>query len=245
RNQSGARRVIRRLAGVPTDRQTLLFDADDTLWENNVRFERVIDAYLDWLAHPTLDRAAIRAVLDEVERANVAVHGYGTASFLRSLHDCFERLSERPVGPAEAREIEQLAAALVADEVELVLGVAETLAELGSRHELMLLTKGDPAEQPRKIDASNLAHHFASVHIVAEKDVRTYRSLVAERGLVPQATWMIGNSPRSDILPARAAGLNAVFIPNPHTWVLEHDELDPADRGVLHLEHFRALTEHF
>lgn len=230
---------------MPTDRQTLVFDADDTLWENNVLFERVIDAYLDWLAHPTLDRAATRAVLDEVERANVVVHGYGTASFLRSLHDCFERLSERPAGPAEAGEIEELAAALVSHEVELVPGVAETLTELGGRHELMMLTKGDPAEQQRKIDASGLAHHFESVHIVAEKHAGAYRSLVAEQGLVPDVTWMIGNSPRSDILPARAAGLNAVFIPNPHTWVLEHDDLDPTDEGVLHLEHFRALTEHF
>ncbi len=223
----------------------LIFDADDTLWENNVLFERVIDAYLDWLAHPTLDRAATRAVLDEVERANVGVHGYGTASFLRSLHDCFERLSERPATAAEAREIEELAAALVFDEVELVPGVAETLADLGTRHDLLLLTKGEPDEQQRKIDASNLANHFVSTHIVAEKQAHTYRSLVAELGLVPHRTWMIGNSPRSDILPARAAGLNAVFIPHPHTWVLEEDELDPADKGVLHLKHFRELTEHF
>jgi putative hydrolase of the HAD superfamily len=223
----------------------LIFDADDTLWENNVLFERVVEAYLDWLAHPTLDRAATRAVLDEVERANVLVHGYGSASFLRSLHDCFERLSERPATDAEAREIEELAAALVFDEVELVPGVASTLAELGARHDLVLLTKGGPAEQQRKIDASNLAHHFTSVHIVAEKRAETYRALVAELGLVPASTWMIGNSPRSDILPARAAGLGAVFIPNPHTWALEEEELDPADDGVLHLRHFRELTEHF
>jgi putative hydrolase of the HAD superfamily len=230
---------------VPTDRQTLVFDADDTLWENNVLFERVIDAYLDWLAHPTLDRAATRAVLDEVERANVVVHGYGSASFLRSLHDCFERLSERPATAAEAREISELARALVFEEVELVPGVAETLSELGARHDLLLLTKGDPAEQQRKIDASNLGHHFASTHIVAEKRADTYRTLAADRGLVPSTTWMIGNSPRSDILPARAAGLGAVFIPNPHTWVLEEGELDPGDRGVLHLGHFRELTDHF
>jgi putative hydrolase of the HAD superfamily len=223
----------------------LIFDADDTLWENNVLFERVVDAYLDWLAHPTLDRSATRAVLDEVERANVLVHGYGSASFLRSLHDCFERLSERPATDAEAREIEELAAALVFDEVELVPGVASTLAELGARYDLVLLTKGGPVEQQRKIDASNLAHHFTSVHIVAEKRADTYRALVAELGLVPASTWMIGNSPRSDILPARAAGLGAVFIPNPHTWALEEEELDPADEGVLHLRHFRELTEHF
>jgi len=230
---------------VPPDRLTLLFDADDTLWENNVLFERVIDAYLDWLAHPTLDRAATRAVLDEVERANVVVHGYGTAGFLRSLRDCFERLSERPATDAEAREIERLAAALAFDEVELVPGVAATLADLGTRHDLVLLTKGDTGEQQRKIDASGLAPHFGSVHIVAEKRADTYRALVAELGLVPASTWMIGNSPRSDILPARAAGLRAVFVPNAHTWVLEEDELDHADDGVLHLRHFRELTDHF
>jgi putative hydrolase of the HAD superfamily len=225
--------------------QTLVFDADDTLWENNVLFERVIDAYLEWLAHPTLDRAATRAVLDEVERANVGVHGYGSASFLRSLHDCFERLSERPASAAEAQEIEELAASLVFHEVELVPGVAETLTELGSRHELLLLTKGEQAEQQRKIDASGLAHHFRSLHIVAEKRAATYRELVAGQHLEASATWMIGNSPRSDILPARAAGLGAVFIPNPHTWVLEEDDLDPTDERVLHLKAFPELVEHF
>jgi putative hydrolase of the HAD superfamily len=223
----------------------LLFDADDTLWENNVLFERVIDAYLDWLAHPTLDRAATRAVLDDVERANVGVHGYGSASFLRSLHDCFERLSERPASAAEAQEIEELAAALVFHEVELVPGVAETLIQLGTRHELLLLTKGEQAEQQRKINASGLAHHFRSLHIVAEKRAATYRELVTEQGLEPSATWMIGNSPRSDILPARAAGLGAVFIPNPHTWVLEEDDLDPTDERVLHLKAFPELVDHF
>lgn len=230
---------------MPIDRQTLVFDADDTLWENNVLFERVVDAYLDWLAHPTLDRTAIRAVLDEVERANVVVHGYGSASFLRSLADCFERLNRRPTSDAEARAITELAAALVDHRVELVPGVAETLDELGTRHDLLLLTKGHPDEQQRKIDASDLASHFRSIHIVAEKRVTTYRELVASQGLDPGSTWMIGNSPRSDILPAREAGLGAVFIPNASTWVLEEAEIDLTDRGVVHLRSFPELLAHF
>ncbi|MEJ3655686.1 HAD family hydrolase [Actinomycetes bacterium KLBMP 9759] len=225
-------------------RQTLIFDADDTLWENNVVFERVIDDYLAWLAHPTLDRAATRAVLDDIERANVEVHGYGSASFLHSLGECFERLNERPATERERAEIAQLASALVNHEVELVPGVAETLTDLGTRHDLLLLTKGAHDEQQRKIDASNLAHHFAGLHIVAEKNEATYRTLVAELSLTPTSTWMIGNSPKSDIRPARAAGLGAVFIPNAHTWVLEHDEL-PDDAGVLQLEHFTQLVKHF
>lgn len=229
---------------MPTDRQTLVFDADDTLWENNVLFERVVDSYLDWLAHPTLDRDALRAVLDDVERANVVVHGYGSASFLRSLADCVERLRERPASDAERAEITDLAAALVHHEVELMPGVADTLAELGTRHDLRLLTKGQLDEQQRKIDASNLAPYFRSTHVVAEKRAATYRALVSEHGLTPSSTWMIGNSPRSDILPARQAGLKAVFIPHAYTWALEHDEL-PDDDGVLTLSRFQELTQHF
>ena len=227
------------------DRQTLVFDADDTLWENNKLFERVVDDYLGWLAHPTLDRAALREVLDDVERATIAAHGYGSASFLHSLHVCFEHLAERPASDAERAEIAALASALLHHDVELVPGVAEALDELATRHDLLLLTKGQPAEQQRKIDASGLAHHFRSTHIVAEKVPDTYRALVAEQDLVADVTWMIGNSPRSDILAARRAGLRAVFIPHAVTWSLEEQEIDPTDRGVLHLARFPDLLEHF
>jgi putative hydrolase of the HAD superfamily len=225
--------------------QVLVFDADDTLWENNARFERVVAAFLDRLERPTLDRAEARAVFDDVQRANAGVHGYGTAMFLRSLGDCFERLTERPASDVERREIEQLAASLADRTVELVPGVVETLAELGTRHDLLLLTKGDEREQQDKIDASNLARHFRAVHVVAEKDPGTYRWLVRHHSLTPESTWMIGNSPRSDVLPARAAGLNAVFVPNDSTWVLEHGELDPTDDRVLTLRAFPDLLEHF
>ena len=165
------------------ERQVLVFDADDTLWENNKLFERVVDDYLDWLAHPTLDRAALRALLDDVERATIAVHGYGSASFLHSLHVCFERLAQRPADDAERAEITRLATALVDHDVELMPGVADALAQLATRHDLLLLTKGQAAEQQRKIDASGIAHHFRSTHIVAEKAPATYREL--RRGAGP------------------------------------------------------------
>jgi putative hydrolase of the HAD superfamily len=195
--------------------KTLVFDADDTLWENNVLFERVIDDFMDWLAHPTLDTASIRSVFNDIEAAN------------------------------ERREIDALAVALVEHRVELVPGVASTLADLGTRHDLLLLTKGQVTEQQNKVDISGLGHHFRSVHIVAEKNVATYRRLVREESLTPSETWMVGNSPKSDINPARLAGLNAVFLPNENTWILEHDDIDPADDGVLRLTRFPELLEHF
>ncbi len=227
------------------NRQVLVFDADDTLWENNVLFERVIEDFLDWLEHPTLDKLQLREVLNDIEAANSVTHGYGTKSLLRSLADCVERLRRRPATAQEHGEIQELATALIGHEVELIPGVAETLAALGDRHELLLLTKGDPEEQQRKIDASQLAHHFRAIGIVREKNDETYRRFIDTHALTPATSWMIGNSPKSDILPARQAGMNAVFIPNAHTWVLEHGELDPADEGVLHLRAFGELTEHF
>lgn len=225
--------------------QVLIFDADDTLWENNVFYERVIDDYLDWLAHPTLDRAELRAILDDVERANSAVHGYGVKVFLRSLHDCFVQLRQRPANERERKEIRELADALINHRVELIPGVAETLEALTERHQLLLLTKGDREEQQRKIDASGLAGHFHSVHVVREKHAGTYLRLVEQHGFPPSKSWMIGNSPKSDILPARQAGMNAVFIPNDNTWVLEDGHLDPTDEHVLRLERFLDLLDHF
>ncbi|WDZ88176.1 HAD family hydrolase [Micromonospora cathayae] len=223
----------------------LVFDADDTLWENNVLFERVIDDFLGWLDHPTLDRAEIRAILDDIERANAAVHGYGSRVFLRSLGECLEKLRERPATARERREIDDLAVALVEHRVELMPGVADTLDLLATRHRLLLLTKGDREEQQRKLDACGLLHHFRAAHIVMEKNADTYRWLAREHAFDPEVAWMIGNSPKSDILPARAAGMNAVFIPNDNTWVLEHEELDPTDPQVLRISAFPDLLHHF
>ncbi|MCF2528129.1 HAD family hydrolase [Yinghuangia soli] len=234
-------------AGAPSPaRFVLLFDADDTLWENNILFERVIDDYLDWLVHPVLGRDEVRSVLDDIERANAVTHGYGSKVFLDSLAECLAKLRERPATGAELERIAELAAPLIEREhIELIPGVAETLAVLGTRHELRLVTKGDDSEQREKVAASGLAHHFRSVHVVAEKNTAVYTSLVAELGLDPAVSWMIGNSPKSDILPARAAGLRAVFIPHEHTWVLEHEEVDRSDAGVLHVQAFADLLDHF
>ncbi|NSC25422.1 HAD family hydrolase [Streptomyces albus subsp. chlorinus] len=225
--------------------QVLVFDADDTLWENNVHFERVIADFLGWLAHPTLDKSQLRAVLDDIQKANAVSHGYGTPMLLRSLADCVERLRHRPPTEEEAADIRRLTAVLTEYQVELIPGVAETLAALGERHELLMLTKGDPEEQRRKIDASRLAPHFRAISIVREKDDEAYRALVKTHDLTPPTCWMIGNSPKSDILPARRVGMNAVFIPHDHTWSLEHEELDPDDEGVLRLRTFRELLDHF
>lgn len=228
-------------------RQTLIFDGDDTLWENNVHFERAIDDFIAWLDHGTLSATDVRAVLDEIEHANIAVHGYGSAAFGHSLRECAARLREQDLDEIELTTVVEFAERILSQPMELIAGVEETLAELAGRHSLALLTKGQDEEQRLKIDRSGLASRFTHRFVVPEKDAGVYRTVVAELGTDAQRTWMIGNAPKSDINPALAAGLNAVFIPHDLTWVLEHQELDevPSGQRRFTLRRFADLTHHF
>jgi putative hydrolase of the HAD superfamily len=227
--------------------QTLLIDADDTLWENNIYFERAIAAFISFLDHHTHTPGEVRATLNGVERETILSHGYGLTSFRRSLLTCFERLSAEPVTEEKAQRVLGFADSIQAQEIELLPGVAETLAELGARHRLIVMTKGNQAEQADKLARSGLAHFFSAVEIVAEKDPPTYRSVIARHELKPHTSWMIGNSPKSDINPALAAGLHAVFLFHKDTWVLEHAEVDAAPEGqrLIELDSFEKLTEIF
>jgi putative hydrolase of the HAD superfamily len=226
-------------------RQFLLIDGDDTLWENNVYFEQTIEAFIDFLAHSSMSRDQVRASLDEIERINVSVHGYGSASFTKNLQQTHERLAERDLEPHEIEHVLQLGQRIATQPVELLPDVAETIRYLASRHDLMLLTKGHPEEQRLKFERSGLEAFFIATAVVHEKAEDTYRAIVQERQLEPARTWMIGNSPRSDINPALAAGLNAVFIPHEHTWRLEKEEIVDADGRLLTLRGFGELRAHF
>jgi putative hydrolase of the HAD superfamily len=226
-------------------RQFLLIDGDDTLWENNLYFEQAIEAFIDFLAHASMNRDQVRAALDEIERMNVSVHGYGSASFTRNLRETFERLSERDLLPQDIDHVLKLGQRIASQPVQLLANVAETVRYLAGRHDLMLLTKGHPEEQRLKIERSGLKALFTATAVVHEKAEETYRAIVQERQLDPACTWMIGNSPRSDINPALRAGLNAVFIPHEHTWRLEKEEVVHADGRLLILQGFAELRAHF
>jgi putative hydrolase of the HAD superfamily len=227
--------------------QTLLIDADDTLWENNIYFERAIAAFISFLDHHEYSPAEVRQTLNTVERETILAHGYGLSSFTRSLVDCFERLSPAPVTEDKRERIRGFAQTIAEQEIELLPGVAETLKELASRHHLILMTKGNHAEQADKLTRSGLAPCFAAVEIVAEKDPAAYRGVVLRQNIEAQSAWMIGNSPKSDINPALAAGLHAVFLFHKDTWVLEHAAVDKAPEGqhLIELDAFARLCEFF
>jgi putative hydrolase of the HAD superfamily len=227
--------------------QTLLIDADDTLWENNIYFERAIVAFISYLNHHEYTPAEVRRQLNAVERETILAHGYGLTSFTRSLVTCFERLSPQPVTEEKTERIRSFARSIEEQEIELLPHVAETLADLAARHRLILMTKGNHAEQADKLARSGLAPHFSAVEIVAEKDPATYRAVIARHELAPHTSWMIGNSPKSDINPALAAGLHAVFLFHKDTWVLEHAEVGTPLPGqqLIELDAFAKLGEIF
>jgi putative hydrolase of the HAD superfamily len=225
-------------------RSHLIVDADDTLWENNIYFERAFDRFCDFLAHSHLTPIQVRAVLDEIEIVNSQVHGYGSANFTRNLAQCFHQLAERHVSEEDIAAILALADDIVQQPIELLPGVRETLAYLSSRHDLTLFTKGNPEEQKLKLDRSGLAVFFGHTAIVKEKNEQSYSLLVEQRKLDKTQTWMIGNSPKSDINPALEAGLNAVFIPHPHTWRLEHEQVQQSPKLIL-IERFSQLQDYF
>jgi putative hydrolase of the HAD superfamily len=227
--------------------QTLLIDADDTLWENNIYFERAIANFISFLNHREYSPAQVREVLNDVERECIISHGYGLHSFSNALVQTFERLAVEPLTPALDETIHGFAHAIAEHPVEILPGVPETLDYLSQRHHVMLLTKGAFTEQSGKVERSGLKEYFAAVEIVAEKNAPTYGEIIAKYALSRDSTWMVGNSPKSDINPALEAGLNAVFVPHDCTWVLEHDKIQAAKppSRLLVIENFSGLTQHF
>jgi len=228
--------------------QNLLIDADDTLWENNIYFERTIADFIERLNHQHMSAQEVRLFLNEVERETILERGYGSHSFAHSLVKCFEKLAEKPITRELHEFIWGFAHRVSTADLELIAGVPETLQYLNRRgHHLVVMTKGNITEQSGKVERSGLREYFAAVEIVAEKNAQTYGDIVAKYQFEPAGTWMVGNSPKSDINPALAAGINAVFVPHDNTWILEHETVSPVPEGtrLLQLEKFTDLQQHF
>ncbi len=232
------------IAGI-AERQHLIFDADDTLWENNVYFDQAFDDFCAYLDHSALTPAEVRSILDEIEIENNRIHGYGAVNFGRNLSQCYLRLAERAVEEHDLKRVTALAHRILQQEVELMPGVEETLPFLAEKHELTLFTKGETAEQNRKIDLSGLRPLFAHCEVVKEKNRAAYTELAKTRGFNLERTWMIGNSPKSDINPSLAAGLRAVFVPHPQTWTLEREEIRNIEGRLVVVNQFRDLLNLF
>jgi putative hydrolase of the HAD superfamily len=217
------------------------FDADDTLWHNEILYTRSQSRFAELLSGYGLDGRAAEE-LYATEMQNLRHYGYGIKSFALSMIETAIRLTD---GRIQAREIQALLDIIrdmLAAPVELLDQAADVVARLARSHTLMLVTKGDLFDQERKIAQSGLSPFFAHVEIVSEKTEDTYRSLLSKHGVEPPRFLMVGNSLRSDIMPVVALGGHAVHIPYHITW--EHEAVDSTeDRGMeyVELEHIGLL----
>jgi len=202
---------------------TVGVDADDTLWHNETIFRLTHERFVELLsAHG--DAAAIEARLLEVESRNLRLYGYGVKGFVLSMVEtAMELTGGDNVGPA-IREILAAGREMMGHPVEPLPGVVEALNDLADQYRLVLITKGDLIHQERKLAASGLGELFVAVEIVSEKDQQTYERVFARHGTGPAEAAMIGNSLKSDVIPALAAGAYAAHIPYHITWALEMAE---------------------
>jgi len=232
--------------GTGATRLNLIFDADDTLWESNIHFLEAEAAVIAMLGRVGVaEREAIRNTLRHHELKIIAEAGYGRVHYVTALHRAVPELAPEHHHKTLRGEVEQIAQRLMSRRCEVLPGVAETLEVLAQRHRLLLFTKGHPGEQLAKLERSDLRRFFSRIGVPREKDPANYRLLIAQAELEPDRTVMIGNSPRSDINPALAAGLHAVYIPYPHTWELEHEEIDHGCGRVMTVTAFPRLLEVF
>jgi putative hydrolase of the HAD superfamily len=226
---------------------TLFIDADDTLWENNIFYEKCFAEFAALMEEQGFDPEEAERTADEVERERIPVVGYAVEEFARSLVIAYRKLCQRydrPFDEEVAAAVRETGMMPASYPIVLLDGVEETLEQLASRHRLLLLTKGDQAVQEDKLERSGLGSFFDEVHVVPEKDVVVFQELLERHDLQPERTWMVGNSPRSDINPAVEAGLGAVYVPHPNTWTLEVEDVVASQRVTV-LQRFAELSAFF
>jgi putative hydrolase of the HAD superfamily len=215
---------------------TIGLDADDTLWHNESIFHLTQDQYVGLLKDYG-DPDHMKARLQEVEIRNLRLYGYGVKSFTLSMIETAIDLTRGAVPAKTIQAIMDLGRAMLEHPVEPLPGVAETLAVLKvSRYRLIMITKGDLLNQEQKLARSGLGEHFDAIEIVSEKDANTYRRVVAHQSLRADQMVMIGNSLKSDVLPALEAGLWGIHIPYHITWAHERAEAPVADPHFAKLD---------
>lgn len=215
---------------------TIGFDADDTLWHNETFFRLTQDHVLGLLADHA-PRSHLEERLIEAERRNVGHYGYGVKGFTLSLIETAIEVTEGRVPASVIAEIMAAGRDLLAHPLELLPHARGAVEALADSHRLVLITKGDLLHQERKLAQSGLGDLFHGVEIVSEKTPETYARAFARHGDGPDRALMVGNSMKSDVLPAIHAGGWGVYVPHGQVWALEHAE------APAHHPRFRELAD--
>ena len=216
---------------------TIGFDADDTLWQNE-HFFRLTEARFATLLTGHVEPGALSAHLLEIERKNLRHYGYGIKGFTLSMIETAIEVTRGAVPASVIAEILEAGREMLTHPVETLPHVRETLEHLAGRYRMVLITKGDLFDQERKLAESGLGDLFDAVEIVSDKDAGTYRRVFAAYGDGPERAMMVGNSLKSDVVPAIDAGGWGVYVPHDLNWALEHAEepvASPRYRQIAHL----------
>ncbi|MHC1548313.1 HAD family hydrolase [Phyllobacterium sp. K27] len=230
---------------MPLSITTIGFDADDTLWENE-QFFRSSEKHFANLLAPYADIADLSQRLLEVEKRNLESYGFGIKGFTLSLVETAVEVTEGRVPAKVIAQILDAGREMLRHPVETLPHVADTLEQLTGRYKLVLVTKGDLFDQERKLAQSGLGDFFDAIEIVSNKDTGTYERVFSRHGNGAERALMIGNSLKSDIVPAIEAGAWGIFVPHELTWALEHVEAplkSPRFRKIDHLGQLTPLLE--
>jgi putative hydrolase of the HAD superfamily len=207
---------------------TLIFDADDTLWENNIYYINVTNSLSGIAQEAGLSEEDFDKRFYNLEHKMVAEHGYGSEIFIRIIRTFFQSNSEMTQLGGSAERVERIISEFNHHKQSgpvLFPGVQDTICMLTERYNLYVLTKGNYEEQLSKIKRSGLGKYFKEYFIEPEKDDSTFQRLIRDHEWDAKKICMIGNSPRSDINPALRSGLVAVYIPYAHTWKLDNEDV--------------------
>ncbi len=217
---------------------TIGFDADDTLWHNE-RFFRSTEDRFEALLAPHMEGEGLRERLLQAERRNLGLYGFGIKGFVLSMVETAIEATRGRVPAAAIGEILAMGREMLAHPIELLPHAREAVEAASREGEVVLITKGDLLDQERKLAQSGLGELFDAVEIVSDKTPATYLRIFARHG--GRASVMVGNSLKSDVLPAIAAGAWGVHVPHGLTWALEAAD-PPADRARFReIPHLGAL----
>jgi len=221
---------------------TIGFDADDTLWQNE-QFFRLTETRFQSLLADYAEAEHLAARLIAAERRNLGHYGFGIKGFTLSM---IETAVEVTGGKVPATIIGEILAAgreMLSHPIETLPHAADTLERLAGAFRIVLITKGDLFDQERKLAQSGLGEHFDAVEIVSDKSVATYERIFARHGDGAASAMMVGNSLKSDVVPALGAGSWGVYVPHHLTWVLEHADAPADDARFREIAHLGELPE--
>jgi putative hydrolase of the HAD superfamily len=222
---------------------TIGFDADDTLWQNESFFRMTEQRFTELLSEHG-EHQVISARLLEAERRNLRFYGLGVKGFTLSMIETALEVTGGQVSASVIAEILSFGRQMLQNPVETLPNARETLDALAGKYRILLITKGDLFDQERKLAQSGLGDYFSAVEIVSDKTPDTYRRIFTRHGDGPERAAMVGNSLKSDVVPAIRAGSWGVYVPHELTWVLEHEEApeaDPRFRRIADLGQLPAL----